>query len=419
MHSAAMLALTDVRRFARLGGTFDEQGGGRRASRMPVYTFGAVEFFASAAKGTEPALRDELRELRFRGVRADRGGVHFEGAWEEGYRACLWSRIAQRVLAPLARFDAASERDLYDGVRSLDFSYAIDSRRTLAVSAACRSSGLTHTHYVSQLTKDAIVDRIRDRTGGRPDVDRRDPDVHIFVHLVRDVATIYLDLAGEPLHRRGYRDAQAEAPLRETLAAAVIRYSGWDRRSPFVDPLCGSGTLLIEAALLARAVAPGLARRRFGFERWAAFGPAESARLNELRVTAREAVRSESPPLVGSDASAQAIEGTRASARRAAVELNLRVASLDALRLPSGPGTLVTNPPYGRRLERGAGLERELSRLIDAHPEWNAALLLSADDSRTRTHRRPTQVRPVFNGDIECDLRIYAAKDAAPGASPT
>jgi putative N6-adenine-specific DNA methylase len=263
---------------------------------------------------------------------------------------------------------------------------------------------------VSQLTKDAIVDRIRERTGSRPDVDRRDPDVHVFVHLVRDVATVYLDLAGEPLHRRGYRDAQAEAPLRETLAAAVIRFSGWDRRSPLVDPLCGSGTLLIEAAQLARAIAPGLSRRRFGFERWAAFGSAESFRLSELRAAARNAARAESPPLLGSDASPRAIEATRASARRAAVELELRAASLEDVVLPSAPGTLVTNPPYGRRLERGAGLERELSRLIDAHPEWHAALLLSSDDTRTRTHRRPTQVRPVFNGDIECDVRIYVAK---------
>lgn len=371
-----------------------------------------MQFFASAAKGTEPALRDELRELRFRGVRADRGGVHFEGPPDEGYRACLWSRVALRVLTPLATFEAKAERGLYDGVRALDLSMALDARRTLVVSAACRSSRLTHTQYVSQLTKDAIVDRIRDRSGARPDVDRRDPDVHVFVHLVHDVATVYLDLAGEPLHRRGYRDAQAEAPLRETLAAALIRYSGWDRRSPLVDPMCGSGTLLIEAALLAQNVAPGLARRRFGFERWASFGAAEAARMTELRAAARDAAQSDVPPIIGADASAQALGVARASAGRAGVSLELRRISVDDFALPEGSGTLVTNPPYGHRLERGPRLPRELARLVDDNPAFGAALLLPEGDQATRTHRRPRQVRRVFNGDIACDVRIYAPEPA-------
>jgi putative N6-adenine-specific DNA methylase len=237
--------------------------------------------------------------------------------------------------------------------------------------------------------------------------------VHVFVHLVHDVATVYLDLAGEPLHRRGYRDPSAEAPLRETLAAALVRYSGWDRESPLVDPLCGSGTLVVEAALLAKNVAPGLSRKRFGFERWVSFGPAEAARMNELRAAARDAERRTLPPIFGSDASAQAIEAARASARRARVEVELRAVSLADLVLPDAPGTLVTNPPYGRRLERGPSLERELARLIDARADWNAALLLPADDNQTRTHRRPSLVRQVFNGDIACDVRIYAARPPA------
>jgi putative N6-adenine-specific DNA methylase len=368
-----------------------------------------VRFFASAAKGTEPALRDELRRLRFRGVRADRGGVHFEGEWDEGYRACLWSRVALRVLTPLGTFEARGERALYDGVRALELDFALAGERTLVVSSACRSSQLTHTQYLSQLTKDAIVDRIRDRTGARPNVDRRDADVHVFVHLVNDVATVYLDLAGEPLHRRGYRDEDAEAPLRETLAAALVVYSGWRGESPLCDPLCGSGTILIEAALMARNVAPGLSRKRFGFERWASFGEAEQSRLRELRAAAKAAELPAAAPLVGRDASARALEAASASARRAGVELRLELGPLKQLALAAGHGCLITNPPYGRRVERGPELDRELVRLIDDHVSWDATLLLAADDENVRTRRRPSSVRQVFNGDIPCVVRCYDA----------
>jgi putative N6-adenine-specific DNA methylase len=366
-------------------------------------------FFATAAKGTEPALRDELRELRFRSVRADRGGVHFEGDPSEGYRACLWSRVAVRVLEPRATFEAPGERALYDGVRTLDLSDAIDSKRTLVVSAACRSSRLTHTQYLSQLTKDAIVDRIRDDTGARPNVDRRDADVHVFVHLVKDVATVYLDLAGEPLHRRGYREPGGEAPLKETLAAAVVRLSGWDRKSDLADPMCGSGTLLLEAALWAHNVAPGLSRARFGFERFCRFDDTEAARWRELREQAANARLPDAPPLFGSDTDRDVLDRAARSAERAGVDLTLLWQELRDYPAKSSPGTFVSNPPYGRRLERGASLSRELAALVDRHPSANAALLMAADQPMGHTQRRPEPLHRLWNGDIECVLRRYVA----------
>jgi putative N6-adenine-specific DNA methylase len=210
-----------------------------------------LRLFATAAKGTEAALRDELIELGFRGVRADRGGVHFDGPRREGYRACLWSRIAVRVLEPVTSFDCAGQAALYEGVAAHDFSDVLSPSHTLAVSAASRSSELSHTQYVAQRTKDAIVDRLRERFGERPDVERADPDVHVFVHLADDFATVYLDHAGAPLHQRGYRKGLAEAPLKETLAAAVLRLAGFEAEGPALDPMCGSGTVAIEAALLA------------------------------------------------------------------------------------------------------------------------------------------------------------------------
>ncbi|MDQ3037343.1 MAG: THUMP domain-containing protein, partial [Myxococcota bacterium] len=226
-------------------------------------------FFVTCAAGTELALKDELRELRFRKVRADRGGVRFEGPWADGFRACLTSRIAIRVLAPIARFPAKDGDALYDGVRAIEWERWLSARHTLAVSAVSKASALTHTNFVAQRTKDAIVDRLRDLSGARPSVDRQDPDLAIFVHLAKDEAAVHLDLGGDSLHRRGWRTAIGEAPLKETLAAAMLRIAGWDREGPMIDPTCGSGTIAIEADLWARRVAPGLMRERFGIERWA------------------------------------------------------------------------------------------------------------------------------------------------------
>jgi putative N6-adenine-specific DNA methylase len=368
-----------------------------------------MRFFATAAKGTEPALRDELRELHFEGVRADRGGVHFEGAIDEAWRACLWSRIAIRVLSPLAAFSAPDERAYYEAVHALDFDPVLTPKHTLVVSSACRSSRITHTEYLNQLTKDAIVDRIRERHGARPSVDKQHADVHVFVHLVKDEATLYLDLAGEPLHRRGYRGQTAEAPLKESLAAAVVRYSGWDRESPFVDPMCGSGTLAIEAALWAKNVAPGLSRSRFGFERWASFDEAARRRLEELRESARAAARPTAPPVLGRDASERTLRLARTAARQAAVDIAFDVGPLADFE--HGPaGAIVSNPPYGKRLERALDLPRDLARLVDRHPASRVALLLAAEQPIGRTRRKPEPSREVFNGNIACVVRVWAAK---------
>jgi putative N6-adenine-specific DNA methylase len=370
-----------------------------------------MRFFATAAKGTEPALRDELRELHFDSVRADRGGVHFEGAASEAWRACLWSRIAIRVLSPLATFPAPDERAYYEAIHAVDLDPVLTPKHTLVVSSACRSSRITHTEYLNQLTKDAVVDRIRERHGARPSVDKHDADVHLFVHLVKDEATLYLDLAGEPLHRRGYRAASAEAPLKESLAAAVVRYSGWDGESPFVDPMCGSGTLAIEAALLAKNVAPGLARERFGFERWASFDADARRVMDELREGARSAIRAKTPPIVARDASERALKLARGAARHAGVDVNFELGPLADFE-HAAAGAIVSNPPYGKRLERALDLPRDLARLVDRHAASRVALLMAADQTIGRTRRKPEAPRNVFNGNIECVVRVWAPKSS-------
>jgi putative N6-adenine-specific DNA methylase len=366
----------------------------------------SLHFFATAAKGTEPALRDELRELRLPRVRCDRGGVHFEGELADGWYACLQSRVAVRVLLELGRFEAAGEQALYDAVRSIDWDPWMAPTHTLAVSAACRSSALTHTGYIAQKTKDAVVDQVRDRVGSRPSVDRHDPDVALFVHLVEDRLTVYLDLAGDSLHRRGYRQLHLEAPLKETLAAACLRLLEWDRRSPLADPMCGSGTLAIEAAMWSRNVAPGLLRERFGFERWPCFGEEARRRMADLRASARAAVLPEGPDVIASDLDPRAVELAAENARRAGVTIVTRRADVRTL-APAAGGAVVMNPPYGQRLEGGPDLYRALGDLVQRMRGHRVGVLCGDPDLERALRARPDRWQAVWNGDIECRFLVF------------
>ncbi len=370
-----------------------------------------MRFFATAAKGTEPALRDELRELRARSVRADRGGVHFEGQLGDAARVCLWSRVAARVLLEVACFEARDGGALYDGVRTVDWTEWMTPQTTLAVRATCRSGRLTHSQFIAQKTKDAIVDTLRDRVGARPSVDRDDPDVSVAIHIARDRATVYLDVGGASLHERGWRARGGAAPLRENLAAAVVRLSGWDRKQPLLDPMCGAGTLAIEAAALARCIAPGLARARFGFERWADHDDDARAAMRDQRQHARDARlpgARDAPTIRASDIDEDALERTRENARHAGVDVV--VERRDARTLPSlaAPGTVVTNPPYGERLEADRDLFDGLARSFRGMHGHTIALLAGTPAIGRAMGRDPDRWWILYNGPIECRLLVYA-----------
>lgn len=371
-----------------------------------------MRFFATAAKGTEPALRDELRELRLRGVRADRGGVHFEGQMPDAARACLWSRVAVRILVEVATFDAHDGAALYEGTRAVDWSAWMTPRTTLAVRATCRSSQLTHSQFVAQKTKDAVVDALRDRFGERPSVDRDDPDALLAVHLARDHATLYLDVGGSSLHERGWRAKAGAAPLRETLAAAVLRLSGWDRARPLVDPMCGAGTIAIEAAAWSRRMAPGLSRKRFGFERWASHDDAERRAMSTMREQARDAVVREGPPVLACDVDPRAVELARENARSAGVELVFQRQDVRDLAPLEPAGFVVSNPPYGERLAVDASLYGDLARALSGMAGHTAALLAGTPGipqaMRRALKREPDRWWLLYNGPIECRLLVYA-----------
>ncbi|MFI5307597.1 MAG: class I SAM-dependent RNA methyltransferase [Polyangiales bacterium] len=363
-------------------------------------------FFATAAKGTEGALRDELRELRLPRVKATRGGVYFGGDFEAAMRACLHSRIAVRVLERQQSCVAPDADALYEQVREVPWERVLDARRTLCVDAQIRDTAVTSSAFAAQRVKDAIVDRLRDKHGARPDVDKRDPDVRVSLHWVGEHATLSLDVGGAALHARGYRPEAGEAPLKETLAAAIVRLCGWDRRTPFIDPMCGAGTLAIEAAQWARAIAPGLARPRFGFERWVCHDDAQRRLAAGLREHARGNAKpaSDAPPIFGRDNDSKALALARDNAGRAGVTLALRQADVRAIEPEHERAFLVTNPPYGERLPTTAAFSSELATALARLRGYRVCVLCHERALPRAMQRRAELEHALWNGPLECRL---------------
>jgi len=374
----------------------------------PTPSTEALDFYAAAIPGTEKALCEELRELGFGSVRLNRGGIPFRGTWHDGWRACLESRIAQRIQVLVNRFPAPTQDALYAGIRQFDWSRFVSYRQTLAVSAVCHGCAINHSGFAALKIKDAIVDQVREKTQARPDVDREDADVRVFAHLANDKAAVYLDLSGEPLHRRGYRKEAGEAPLRETLAAAILRLSQWDRQSPLTDPMCGSGTIAIEAAMWSAGIAPGLLRERFGFERWANFNAESEAAMRALRGSLRaQAASGRCARIIASDSDESVLEIARQNARTAGVKPSFRQHSI-LENPPSGDsGTLITNPPYGVRLEKDPLFCRRMGALVTRLHGWRVGLMAGTPDYRREITAAPRFSVPLKNGDLDCEFLVY------------
>jgi len=367
--------------------------------RMP----GVLPYFATAAKGTEGLLREELRDLGIYPVRGDRGGVHFGRGLVDAFRVCLMSRIAVRVLERRAQAEVTSSDQLYQAIRAIDFSDVLEPERTLKVTASVRSSRLTHSQFVSRRVKDAVVDVQRERFGRRSDVDTGVPDVHLFVHLVSDRMTLYVDLAGDSLGKRGYRVPGGAAPLKETLAAALLRLAGYDGSTPFIDPLCGTGTIVLEAAEIALGRAPGLGRPGFALEGFPRVTEAERALFGAEREGAQAAVRPELEfPVVGSDIDLEALGLARAQARRLGVPVEFMRRDILALEPPFPEGILVTNPPYGVRLTGGEALDRRIGEALAKWQGYRLVVLSAGRELMLALRSRPAFEHTLFNGDIEC-----------------
>ena len=368
-----------------------------------------MRIFVTAAGGTEKALKEELRELGYRRLQGQRGGVWLSGNREVAARICLHSRVAVRVLAELGRFACPDEDALYRGVQGLEWARWLTPERSLAVTSVARSSGLTHTQYIAQKTKDAIVDAQRVAHGRRSSVDRNDPDVAVFVHLEKNEAGVFLDASGRSLHLRGWRTEATEAPLKETLAAAMVRLGGWDRETPLFDPMCGSGTLVIEADLMARRVPTHPRAHRFGFERWADYDAEAAAAIDALREEAHAGARATGPRCAGADIDPEAVDIARRNAERAGAQAHFSEASLGALRL-EGPHHVLSNPPYGQRLEADAAFWEALRGAMRRNPECTFSLLLPEEGApRDLGERRAVRAHPLFNGRIRCRLVTWSS----------
>ena len=366
------------------------------------------EFFASSVSGCEEVLCDELRELGFKSVRLNKGGgIPFRGEWIDGWRACLQSRIAQRIQVLLGRFPSFTQEELYAGIQAIDWGTFITSEQTISVRSVCRGSEMQHSGFVALKTKDAIVDQIRAKTGSRPSVSKDDPDVRIFVYLVANKATVYLDLSGDSLHKRGYRMHAGDAPLRETVAAAILRMSGWDRITPLVDPMCGAGTLAIEAAMWASSVPPGLTRGRFGFERWANFGEQEEQDLRKLCGELRRDIAGKSVKIIASDSDAEVLEKAKLNARAAGVRPSFKERPVTDLQSDGTKRIIVTNPPYGVRMEIDPAFVAKVTGRFIKLSGWRVCMLDESGDYERSMTIKPVKKIPLLNGALECNFLIY------------
>ena len=366
-------------------------------------------YFATCARGVEPVLADELCSLGAADVNPGRGGVHFAGDLALLYRANLWLRTAIRVLRPILETAVTSSDELYDAVRALDWSRWMTPEHTLAVDCNVRDSHITHSKYAALRVKDAICDQFVEKCGRRPSVDVDEPMVGLNLHVYRDHAVLSLESSGESLHKRGYRPVLTKAPLNEALAAALVLLTGWKHDTPFVDPMCGSGVLPIEAAWMALRRPPGLTRKRFGFQGWMDY----DVRLwTALRDEARRGVGRALPaPVLGSDVRGDAVAFAINNARAAGIGHLLRFDRRDVrdFRPPDGPpGVVLCNPPYGERI----GEEKELRGLYGLVGEvfaerckgWNVFVFTGNAALAKAIALRPAAQIALFNGKIPCRL---------------
>lgn len=383
-----------------------------------------MRFLASAPRGFGDLLAAELAGLGAQEVRERALGVDFTGPLEVAYRACLESRLASRVYLEVARVRAASADELYAALRALPWHEHVDPAGTLACDFSGRHPAIHHTRYGAQRVKDAICDPLRERFGQRPDVALTRPSVRVHAHANGADVTVSIDLAGEGLHRRGYRTVAGEAPLRENVAAGILLRAGWPQLAAegaaLLDPMCGSGTIVIEAALIAADRAPNLGRDYFGFTGWRGH---DAALWERLRAAARARIRTPEqgakPRLCGSDIDARAIRAADDNARRAGVAewVAFTQAPLAAARPVAPRGLLCTNPPYGVRLEdqeSARALHRELGAVLREHfTGWRAAVITGAPQLGLEMGLRAARTHTVWNGAIECRLLRFDVEAAS------
>jgi 23S rRNA (guanine2445-N2)-methyltransferase / 23S rRNA (guanine2069-N7)-methyltransferase len=383
-----------------------------------------VSLFATAPKGLELLLADELRALGAAVVKETRAGVAFRGDLALAYKACLWSRLANRILLPLAKFPAASPEAIYAGVQAVDWSAHLGADNTLAVEFNTSHSAITHSHFGALKVKDAIVDQFRERTGARPSVATEEPDVRINVYLHNDEAQLSLDLSGESLHRRGYRAKTVAAPLKENLAAAILLRARWpeiaQQGGALVDLMCGSGTLPIEAALMAADIAPGLNRTYYGFFRWRGHDAVLWETLLVEACARRDAGLPKLLPIRGYDRDPTAVRAALANVAAAGLSGHVHIERREIADCSIEPvehtGLVLANPPYGERLGEESELPGLYHALGDAlkrcYSGWQGAVFTGNPDLGKVMGLRAHKMHVLWNGAIECKLLHFDIQES-------
>lgn len=378
-------------------------------------------FFATCPKGLEQLLEEELQNLNATDTKQTVAGVHFKGSLETAYRACLWSRFASRILLPLATFPAVDAEDLYKGASKIPWLQHLSVQTTFLVNFSGASDALKHTQFAAQIIKDAIVDQFRAKKGERPSVDKVDPMLRINAFLRKGVVTISLDLSGESLHRRGYRLEGGAAPLKENLAAAILYRAKWldvaKKGGSLLDPMCGSGTLLIEGVMMAADIAPGLFRKKFGFEGWKQH---DKASWQKLQLEARERAKQGKLMLLstvhGYDVNPDVILLANSNIKRAGLTnfIKLQVADVSQLsnhQIKKTYGLCITNPPYGERLFEEQDLlplYREFAKkLKENFLNWEAAIFTGNPELSKNMGLRAYKKYSLYNGMIPCQLLLF------------
>lgn len=370
------------------------------------------ELIAKTFMGLEPVLAKELTQLGANNVQIGRRMVSFTGDKELMYRANFQLHTAIRILKPISHFKAKSADDVYNEVKKTDWTKFISLDKTFSVDSVVFSEEFRHSKFVSYKVKDAIVDQFREATGKRPNISVANPDLRLNIHIAEDRCTLSLDSSGESLHRRGYRQESVEAPLNEVLAAGMILMTGWQGDTDFIDPMCGSGTLLIEAALIARNMAPGLFRKEFAFEKWADF----DKELFDSIYNDDSQEREFNHKIYGYDIDIKAVNTARLNVKAAGLTADIVVNEADfkTFTMPAEKSIMVTNPPYGERISTPdlLGTYKMIGERLKHQFTNNDAWILSyREECFDQIGLKPSVKIPLFNGSLECEFRKYQIFD--------
>ena len=367
---------------------------------------------AKTFMGLEPVLANELTQLGAKNVQVGRRMVSFTGDKEMMYRANFQLHTAIRILKPIKHFKALSADDVYEGVKDIDWTEYLSLDKTFAVDSVVFSEEFRHSKFVAYKVKDAIVDQFREKTGNRPNISVSNPDMRLHIHIAEDQCTLCLDSSGESLHRRGYRQESVEAPLNEVLAAGMILMTGWHGETDFIDPMCGSGTLLIEAALIARNMAPGLFRKEFAFEKWPDFDADLFDKIYNDDSNEREFTHH----IYGYDVDIKAVNTARLNVKAAGLTSDITVEEQDFKNFtqPKEKSIMVTNPPYGERISTSdlLGTYKMIGERLKHQFTGNEAWVLSyREECFSQIGLKPSIKIPLFNGSLECEFRKYQMFD--------